>query len=244
MSRSTRTAEPAKKVHEQVADELRQRIVTGELAVGERLAPEEELTRRFGIARTTLREALRVLESQGLLEIRRGRGGGPIVTRPDLGPAATALAISLQMQGTTIGDLDEARTTMESHAVGRLARRHGSDDIRALDEAIARAADAADAADPDAFGEAAALVHETVLERSGNTTLVTISRLLHELVRDYYVSSAAVADRRAMRRAVRSYRRLVEHIEAGDVEKATDHWRAQMAYTVGHHPDTPLTPFT
>ena len=70
------------KAHERVANILRDRIVTGELAAGDRLPPEDELTTQFGIARTTLREALRVLESQGLLLIRRGRGGGPVVTHP------------------------------------------------------------------------------------------------------------------------------------------------------------------
>ena len=126
----------SRKIHEQVADEFRRRIVTGELEVGERLPSEEELTQKFGIARTTLREALRVLESQGLIEIRRGRGGGPVVTEPNLEHAATALAISLQMQGTTLRDLDEARSTMEAHAARRLAETHRTEDIEALNKAI------------------------------------------------------------------------------------------------------------
>ena len=63
------------KTHEVVAQRLRREIVTGRLAVGQRLPPEEELTATFGIARTTLREALRVLESQGLIEATRRRIG-------------------------------------------------------------------------------------------------------------------------------------------------------------------------
>ena len=81
---STRKA--PKKTHELVADKIRRQIVAGDLAEGERLPPEDDLTAQFGVARTTLREALRVLESQGLLAIRRGRGGGPVVTHPDLEP--------------------------------------------------------------------------------------------------------------------------------------------------------------
>ena len=230
----------SRKIHEQVADEFRRRIVTGELEVGERLPSEEELTQKFGIARTTLREALRVLESQGLIEIRRGRGGGPVVTEPNLEHAATALAISLQMQGTTLRDLDEARSTMEAHAARRLAETHRTEDIEALNKAITFASAAAEANDSRAFGEAAALMHQTVLERSGNTTLVTISCLLHTLVRDYYSRAAKAADQKTLRRAVRSYRRLVGFIEAGEVESAADHWRAQMAFTIRAHPDERL----
>src|SRR6188472_4399093 len=60
-----------RKAHEVVADQIRQQIVEGVLVEGQRLPPEDDLTVQFGVARTTLREALRVLESQGLLEIRR-----------------------------------------------------------------------------------------------------------------------------------------------------------------------------
>ncbi|MEI8241045.1 MAG: GntR family transcriptional regulator, partial [Actinomycetota bacterium] len=78
------------KTGEAVAAFLRRRIVRGELPVGTKLPTEEELTERFGIARTTLREALRVLESQGLIHIKRGRGGGGTVTLAGSAPAITA----------------------------------------------------------------------------------------------------------------------------------------------------------
>ena len=57
-----------RKAHEVVADQIRQQIVEGVLVEGQRLPPEDDLTVQFGVARTTLREALRVLESQGLLD--------------------------------------------------------------------------------------------------------------------------------------------------------------------------------
>src|SRR5262245_42996392 len=79
------------KTGEMIAERLRRQIARGELAIGERLPPEDELTAEFGIARTTLREALRILESQGLLEIRRGRTGGPVVTMPKIDSLAEGL---------------------------------------------------------------------------------------------------------------------------------------------------------
>ena len=177
-------ARSAKKAHEVVADQLRQRIVSGELAEGDRLPPEEELTEQFGIARTTLREALRVLESQGLISIKRGRGGGPIVTHPSLEPVAMALAVSLQLQ---------------AHH-GRRPRRRAPDD-RAADRRPARALATTTTTstpwrrrstsrptppngnDGSAFGLAAAHVHATLVERSGNRTLATLSALLQNMVR-------------------------------------------------------------
>ena len=219
------------KTHERVAAQIRRRIVSGDLAVGERLPPEEELTRFFGIARTTLREALRVLEAQGLIEIRRGRGGGPVVTEPSLELAANALAISLQLQGATVGDMVAVRGVLEPHAAGELAKGCSEDDVAALTSAIDRAHAAAEAADTAAFGEAAVLVHETVLERVGNPTLAVLSRMLHDLVLRYYADRAATTDQRRMRRAVRSYRRLVDLIVAGAVEEAHSHWEKQIFFS-------------
>ena len=222
----------AKKAHEVVADQLRQQIVSGELAEGDRLPPEEELTEHFGIARTTLREALRVLESQGLIAIKRGRGGGPIVTHPNLEPVAMALAVSLQLKHTTLGDLDAARRMIEPQIAAQLARSHDDHDIAALRSAIDLASEAAESNDGPAFGLAAAHVHATLVERSGNRTLATISALLQNMVRAYYLVNMDRVEQSLMRRAVRGYERLLGYIVDGDEEAAAAHWEATMQYTI------------
>jgi GntR family transcriptional regulator, transcriptional repressor for pyruvate dehydrogenase complex len=215
-----------------VAERLRREIARGELTIGQRLPPEDELTEMFGIARTTLREALRILESQGLLEIRRGRSGGPVVTMPKIHSLAEGLAVTLQLQGTTAGDLDIARRLIEPRLAGWLAESHTGDDVAALRVAADRAALAAEASDRVAFGAAALGMHEMLIERAGNTTLATISHLLHSLVAQYYLQSAARSDDEQMHRAVRSYRTLVRLIEAGDAVAAEEHWRKQMTFTI------------
>ena len=81
-------------------------------------------------------------------------------------------------------------------------------------------------------------MHEAIIERAGNNTLATLSRLLHALVAQYYVRSAAATNHEKMLRAVRSYRKLVRLIDAGDAEAAEEHWRKQMAFTIeGWHRD-------
>lgn len=222
-----------KKVHQGVADLIRQRIVAGELVEGQRLPPEDDLTAQFGIARTTLREALRVLESQGLLEIRRGRGGGPVVTHPDLEPISMALATVLQLQGTTVGDLDAARQMIEPQIAGQLARQCDTVDLTHLTEAIDLASDVADRGDGIAFGLAAVGVHEALVEASGNSTLATLTRLLQSMLREYYTRRMDSIDPELMRRAVRGYRKLLRLIVQGDDAGATAHWQATMQYTIG-----------
>ncbi len=233
---------PRRKTHAVVVEELRGRILRGELAEGERLPVEEELTTHFGIARTTLREALRVLESQGLITIRRGRGGGPIVTHPDLAPISMTLAASLQLQGTTVGDLDEARRMIEPRIAGRLARSHRPEDLAALEAAIDAASEAAEADDAMAFGLAAAGVHDALIESSGNQTMSTLSKLLQHILRAYYTRNTERIDQQLMRRAVRGYRKLLEHITAGDEAAAVAHWDTTMLYTINtRDPDELVT---
>lgn len=241
MLNSMTTGKTAPKTHAIVADRLRRQIVSGELSEGDQLPPEEELTAQFGVARTTLREALRVLESQGLVAIRRGRGGGPIVTHPSLGPISVALATSLQLQGASVGDLDDARRLIETQIAGQLARSHRDDHLVALQAAVDQAAGAAERNDPHAFGLAAAGVHETLVASSGNRTLSTLSGLLEHMVRAYYTRNPDL-DQRLMRRAVRGYNKLLDLIRAGDEAGAVAHWEATMQYTAGaHDADQPLT---
>ena len=187
--------------------------------------------------------ALRVLESQGLIEIRRGRSGGPVVTKPDLEPLATGLAVALQLDCATVGDVYEVRLMIEPNAAGKLAHRHTEADLAALNEAIDLAEDAAEANDTAAFGHAAARVHETLLERTANPAMSIVSQLLHVLVERFYADRAANTDQRLMRRATRSYRKLIDYIEDGDVVGATDHWRVQMAFTGRGSTKRPLSLF-
>lgn len=220
------------KTGEMIAERLRRQIARGELPIGARLPPEDELTVKFGIARTTLREALRILESQGLLEIRRGRTGGPVVTMPRIDSLAEGLAVTLQLQGTTAGDLDAARQLLEPQLAARLAESHDEEDLAALHASAEQAATAAAASDRVAFASAALAVHETLISRAGNVTLATVSGLLHSLVARYYARSAARSTDGQMHRAVRSYRKLVRLIEAGDSKAAEEHWRQQMSFTI------------
>jgi GntR family transcriptional regulator, transcriptional repressor for pyruvate dehydrogenase complex len=226
-----RTARPPK-TSALVAAELRRRIATGELQPGDRLPPEDGLMEEFDLARTTLREALRVLESEGLITVQRGRNGGPRVTSPPVDRLARMFAVHLQLEATTLGDLDDARQLIESHLAAHLAEHHTDEDIEALEDAIAAAAIAARSGDREAFGVAAAGVHETLVERAGNQTLALIAKTLHEVVEEFYRLGASSSDAAVMERAVRSYRKLRRLIEVGDAEGAAAHWRRQMSYTI------------
>jgi GntR family transcriptional regulator, transcriptional repressor for pyruvate dehydrogenase complex len=218
------------KVGEVVAARIRKQIATGALPVGHQLPREEELTATFGIARTTLREALRVLESQGLLEIKRGRGGGGIVTMPRLDNLSQSFALALQMQQTTLGDLDEARMMIEPPLAARLATQHTDEDLEVLGAIVDQANGAAEADDRKLFGAAAAALHEAIIVRGGNNTLAVLGALLHDLLDRHLAAAAAASSQEQMRLAVRSYRKLLVLIESGDATGASAHWHRQLVF--------------
>jgi DNA-binding FadR family transcriptional regulator len=226
------SADRVLKTGEAVAERLRRRVATGDLVSGDRLPPEDELMEQFGVARTTLREGLRILESQGLIAIRRGRNGGPRVTTPPVERVAQGFALHLQLEHVTIGDLDDARQLIEPMLAARLARQHSKADIAALRNAVEFAEHATTTGDLKQFGKAAALMHTTIAERGGNRTLALVSAMLHELVEKYYEDAASRASDAETDRALRSYRKLVRLVEAGDADGAADHWRRHMAFTI------------
>ncbi len=218
------------KAGEVVAERIRRQIASGKLPIGHQLPQEEELTAMFGIARTTLREALRVLESQGLIGIKRGRGGGAIVTEPKLDSLSEMIGVVMQLRQTTLGDLDDARMMIEPPLAGRLARSHTPEDLDVLNAIVARADAAAEASDGVAFGRAAAALHEAIITRAGNNTMAIFGSLLHDILEHHFGSAAANTNQDLFRRAVRSYRKLLKLIEQGDEAAATAHWLRQLGF--------------
>src|SRR5215212_9794665 len=99
----------APKTAELIASHIRRQIVRGELRENDTLPPELSLMAQFGVSRPTLREAFRILETESLISVRRGSRGGAQVMAPDISVAARYVGLLLQVQGTTIVDVYEAR---------------------------------------------------------------------------------------------------------------------------------------
>ena len=216
---------------QRIADELRQLIVSGELKEGDSLGHEPDLVERFGVSRPSLREALRILEAEGLISVVRGVQGGVVVHQPDQRMTARTAALVLQARNVPLADVYDARGLLEPTAVrvvaGSRGRRAAAGELRELIRAQEEAID-----EPAAFGRANARFHERLVELAGNQTLAIVAEMLNEIVARAVtaVSQAepgqgSVATRR---RGIRSQERLVALIEAGDQAAAEEHWRAHM----------------
>ena len=94
---------PQYRIAETVAAELRPRILAGD--GDDRLPTQDQLVSEFGVSYPSIREAIRILETEGLVTVRRGNVGGAEVHRPDESSAAYHLGLALQARRVTLGDL-------------------------------------------------------------------------------------------------------------------------------------------
>ena len=123
------------KASDVLANDLRERILTGEYPEGTLLPPERELVVQTHTSRTTVREALRILEVQGLVRVRAGRTGGALVTQPGNEAMANMVGLLIRGQGIRLAALLETREAIEPSCARLAASNRTDSDLSALDAA-------------------------------------------------------------------------------------------------------------
>lgn len=166
------------RIAEMVASDLRERILNGTIPEGE-LPKQEELVEMFGVSAPPVREALRILEVEGLVTVRRGKVGGAMVHRPSGKSMAHAIGMSLQGERVHLRDLAESLLDLEPTCAGSCAQR--SDRKKALwtllDENLTETSEAI--GDGPAFTHAARNFHDLVV---AHTRPITTRLLVRSLV--------------------------------------------------------------
>jgi DNA-binding FadR family transcriptional regulator len=122
------------RVFQDVVEQIQDAVISGKLEPGEKLPPERELKDMFNTSRGTLREALRVLEQKGLIEIKLGVSGGAIIKRIDSDPIAESLALLIRSGEVSLEHISEFRITMEGSLVELATKRATKKDIRILEK--------------------------------------------------------------------------------------------------------------
>jgi DNA-binding FadR family transcriptional regulator len=225
----------ARSMPQMLADDIRMQLVAGELVPGQPLPPEKELLATYGVSRPTLREAMRILEAESLVETVRGMNGGAIVRAPDPFVVLRQAAVFLQLEGATFADVYAARAVLEISAVRSLAERGRGTDVAALREIIGEGRRRADGG-ADAFGQVAGCFHRKLVHLSRNKTMSFFVDVLTGLTDATYnrkVASLEPGPREAqILKALRSWDKLTDLIEKRDADRAQAHWTRHLA-TVG-----------
>ena len=159
---------------------VRRRIVSGELRANDALPPESELMRQFGISRPTLREALRILESEGLISVRRGARGGARVQAPSPEVAVDYVGLLLEFDRTSIADVLNTQAILEVGAVRELCENAPKLAIQRLEELLKTEQAALGSA--ERFNDAASRFHTELVELPGSQTLTLMGHMLSRII--------------------------------------------------------------
>lgn len=163
---------------DQVIARLRQQITSGAWPIGSRIPTEPELVAQLGVARNTVREAVRALAHNGLLDIRQGSGTWVVAT------SELAGVMQRRFAAADPGHVTELRGTLEAAAAGFAARRRTDDDLRRLDDLLAQRERAWTTGDRDAFVDADSAFHLAVISAAHNEVLTELYADLGQVIRD------------------------------------------------------------
>ena len=212
---------------ELVAEALRHEIAIGLRVAGSQLPPEVELMRRYAISRPTCREALRLLESEGLIRIGRGPSGGARVTVPTVQWISRHVGILLQLRSAPLKDLYAARLAYEPLAARAIAERRDQAALKDLAQCAAAQEFTVD--DRVAFNMHEASFRSLLLQHSGNEVLGLMGAVLDDVLRRHmahdihrFILTEEAVEHRAA--AAKGKQRLVRLMAEGDAEGAVKIW--------------------
>lgn len=213
---------------EQATERLREQITGGDWVVGTKLPGETSLAKSLGVGRSTVREALRALAGAGLVQPRQGSGVFVIATSPKED-------WSTRLRQAAITDVYEVRMLVEVEAAQLAARRRTDEDLRALDAALAKRRDAANASDA-AFVDADIALHAAVVAAAHNPVLTGLFTEFVPVLQQGLSDLVELLDLRAgdPNHGDDGHAALVDAVARGDAEAAGRTLREELRQTLAH----------
>jgi DNA-binding FadR family transcriptional regulator len=202
----------ATRVAKNIVEDIRER----DLTPGTRLESEQVMVEQQGVARATLREALRLLEFQGALRIKAGPGGGPVVSVPGIDHLASALSLQLQFSNANYRAVLDARRAIYPVLVAEAAENVSHQDIAGLRQSLDQIRDAIESTG-SAIAEARRF-YELIAIASKNLVLGMLVNALHRISESVNTEYDATRWRASLKQS----ELLLEAIERGDAASARD----------------------
>jgi DNA-binding FadR family transcriptional regulator len=219
---SLRDLRPVKtrRTFEEVSEQIRGAIASGQLKSGDRLPGERELAEVFVVSRTAVREALRMLESAGLIELRKGRNGGAVVRTGDPANVTQSIQDMVLLGSLPMSDLTEARIDITNAVIAHFCARATEEDYARLERNVERTAGIGDA---DEHGEelidAAIEFHCLLAAGTHNKMFVIMIQATTSVLRNFLAIRARYP-KNPKNELILSRRRLLKHLRARKVEAA------------------------
>jgi DNA-binding FadR family transcriptional regulator len=207
--------------YELLAQRLLGLIATGEIAGGEPLPSERELVERFGVGRSSVREALRVLESKGLIH---QKGKGRFVAAEPQNPLNSSLQVLLELQEVSRDEQFEVREVLEGETAAFAAERRTDEDVLAIAETIDAMSEGLDSA--DSYIDADLQFHLAIARASRNRIALHMMHAIREILRRSLMTLYAVPG--GPERSIAHHRQILDAIVAGDADAARERMREHL----------------
>jgi DNA-binding FadR family transcriptional regulator len=204
------------KTSEKVAFRLAHDIVADGLTEGDHLPREAELVDHYGVSRESIREALRLLEAQGMVSIRRGPGGGPIVGRAESSNLARTMTLYFHLSGSTYDELLHAWFDLEPGVAARAAANPDRERVRAL--MIPHLSDFDDGGDRACYMEHSNGLHFSLSALDPNRVLRMIVAAVGDIIRTHVILAIDPFDIRQL--IDDDHRAIAEAVLDADVDSA------------------------
>lgn len=238
----TRNFQPVRAVraYEAIVEQIEDALDSGVLAPGSRLPSERDLMTQFAVSRSTVREALRVLESSGLIRSRPGDPRGAEVLPFSAGSLRKSMLRLAKVREVSLGQLIQFRMILDGAANYLAARQATPVQVDAMEAAVARMRDAIAEGHP-AFSEADFAFHQTVAEASGNMLILVCAEVTRDVVLRLIEDKLERADDRValMGESLRQHTEVVEAIRRQDGAAAARLARVALYdYYAGYVPES------
>jgi GntR family transcriptional regulator, transcriptional repressor for pyruvate dehydrogenase complex len=217
------------RIFQDVVEQIQEAIIQGQLKVGDRLPAERELKETLQTSRSTLREALRVLEQKGLIEIKLGMGGGAVVKAVSSDLVAESLDLLIRSHQVSLRHIAEFRERVEGDVVVLATLRIDATDVRILKTLLNEARLCLDrgAEAVSDFLTADKNVHLYFAKITGNPIYISILKTIHENIRRYY-DEYLVMEEPEMKENLQDLEDVVKAMESGEAERAGGIARAHV----------------
>jgi DNA-binding FadR family transcriptional regulator len=205
------------KLSERIARAIVQDISKRGLRAGDKLPPEAEMVRQYDVGRASLREALRILEVNGVITLRPGPNGGPTIMDVDTARFAEMTSVYLHLSRAKLSELMQAQFLLEP-LCARLAARHRTEaDIARMSACLDRASSLAGHAEHDWF-ELSREFHSALIEASGNRVISLLTTALQEMYSDKVVGM--LSPTAARKDSLERQESILQAIKARDSQRA------------------------
>ena len=204
-----------------MVDQIQEAILDGSLKPGDMLPSEMKLKDMFDTSRGTIREAMRVLEQKGLIDIKIGVGGGAVVKAVDTGKMTESLELLIQSHKVSLDHLTEFREGVEGMVAALAAERASKADIKRLKKLLVTALDRLEDV-PDGwmdFIDIDIRLHVAIAEIAGNPIFSAVLHMVHENILGSY-ERFALRKEENLRENYQDLCAIVSAIESGSVNEA------------------------